>query len=190
MSDLYELSRPFTKEFVKKPPAGKYGDYVKHSTVNERLLSIVGPFTYALPQIVYGAAPEIKTTGQQSRTYPGRDHAVVGCVGRLTVTIDGRTVSVEEAGDVENPAMNLDGRNLKDASSDAFKRCCMRLGLGLHLWSGTDYFLDKQLHKQESTIEGDDDGRTETEDEPERRQGNLPAEESEGGEAETLEGIT
>ena len=174
MTDLYQLSRPFKGEFVKKPPAGKYGDYVKHSTVNERLLSIVGPFTYELPQIVHGPAPEIVTG---NKTYPARDHAVLGCVGRLTVTIDGRQVSVEEAGDVEIPAMNLDGRNLKDASSDAFKRCCMRLGLGLHLWSGTDYFLDKQLHKQETTIEGTDDGRTETE-------------ESEGGEAATLEGIT
>ena len=183
MSDLYELSRPFTKEFVKKPPAGKFGDYVKHSTVNERLLSIVGPFTYELPQIVHGFAPEIKT---ENRTYPSRDHAVLGCVGRLTVDIDGRTVTVEEAGDVEQPAMNLDGRNLKDASSDAFKRCCMRLGLGLHLWSGSDYFLDKQLHKLENPtygtpIEGDDDGRTETNEEDS---------ESAGGEAATLEGIT
>lgn len=171
MSDLYELSRPFPDGLVKPPAQGKYGDYVKHSTVNERLLSILGPFSYELPQIIHGHAPEIKT---QNRTYPAREHAVIGCVGRLTVEIDGKTVTVEEAGDVENPAMNEDGRNLKDASSDAFKRCCMRIGLGLHLWSGSDYFLDKQLAKEE----GGTDGR------------HQETEESEGGEAETLEGIT
>ena len=147
--------------------------------MNERLLSIVGPFTYELPQIVHGFAPEIKT---ENRTYPSRDHAVLGCVGRLTVDIDGRMVTVEEAGDVEQPAMNLDGRNLKDASSDAFKRCCMRLGLGLHLWSGDDYFLDKQLHKQEQPEkEGTDNGRTETNEEDSESASSSP---------ETLEGIT
>ena len=37
----------------------------------------------------------------------------------------------------------------KNATSDAFKRCWMRLGLGLHLWSGSSYFLDRQLAKSE-----------------------------------------
>jgi len=40
---------------------------------------------------------------------------------------------------------------MKDAVSDAVKRCAMALGVGLHLWSqinNTDeYFLDKQLAK-------------------------------------------
>jgi hypothetical protein len=145
MSDLYELSRPFTDQFVKKAPTGKYGDYVSHSTVNERLLSIVGPFTWEIAQIIHGPTGEVKG---QNQTWPARDHAIIGCVGRLTVTVDGKTVTVEEVGDVEQAAMNEDGRNLKDASSDAFKRCCMRLGLGLHLWSQKDYFLDKQLAKE------------------------------------------
>ena len=30
-----------------------------------------------------------------------------------------------------------DGSNLKDAESDAFKRACMRFGLGIELWSGS-----------------------------------------------------
>ena len=30
-----------------------------------------------------------------------------------------------------------DGNNLKDAESDAFKRACMRFGLGVELWSGS-----------------------------------------------------
>ena len=148
MSQLYELARPFPKDLIKSAPAGKFGDYVKHSTVNERLLSIVGPFTYEIAQVLHGPTPEVKGT---NTTWPGRDHAVVGCVGRLTVIIDKQQVTVEEVGDVEQAAMNEDGRNLKDASSDAFKRCAMRLGLGLHLWSGPDYFLDKQLEKEEDS---------------------------------------
>jgi len=34
---------------------------------------------------------------------------------------------------------------LKDAVSDGVKRCAMRVGLGLHLWSQNDYYLDRQL---------------------------------------------
>ena len=30
-----------------------------------------------------------------------------------------------------------DGSNLKDAESDAFKRACMRFGLGVELWTGS-----------------------------------------------------
>ena len=33
--------------------------------------------------------------------------------------------------------------------SDSFKRCAMKLGLGLHLWAGEEYYLDKQLDKKE-----------------------------------------
>ena len=44
---------------------------------------------------------------------------------------------------------------MKDAISDAVKRCAMALGIGLHLWSQFDgeseYFLDKQLEKYGDT---------------------------------------
>ena len=69
-----------------------------------------------------------------------------------SVEIDGKTVSVEEVGDVEKPSnWKTNGARMKDAVSDAVKRCAMALGVGLHLWSqinNTDeYFLDKQLAK-------------------------------------------
>jgi hypothetical protein len=149
-TQLEQLAEPFPPALIKQPPRGKYGVYVAHSTVVERLLSIVGPFGYEIVQVIHGYAPAVKGgddyTWDKPR-WPAREHAVVGCVGRLTVEVDGRKVIVEEAGDVEAPAMELDGRNLKDASSDAIKRCAMRLGLGLHLWSQDDYFLDRQLQK-------------------------------------------
>lgn len=148
MSDLRKLAEPFPAKLVKKPPQGKYGSYVSHSTVNERALSIVGPFSFRVVEVIHGTAfPVTVNKGKDTeRTYRERD-AVVGCLGELTVEIDGRTVTVTEVGDVEGAAAQEDGANLKEASSDAFKRCWMRLGLGLHLWSQDDYFLAAQLDK-------------------------------------------
>ena len=158
MSQREQLAVPFPAQLIKAPPKGKYGSYVQHSTVTERLLSIVGPFTYEITQVIFGVAPAIYEKGTGKVKWPAREHAVVGCIARLTVTIDGETVSVEEAGDVENPAMETDGRNLKDASSDAIKRCAMRVGLGLHLWSQDDYFLDRQLAKDAQSVAAAVDG--------------------------------
>jgi hypothetical protein len=146
MTQLRELASPFTGKLVKQAPSGKHGSYVSHSTVNERLLSVVGPFSFEITDLIRGWSDEvvINRGTDRERVFPSRD-AVVGCIGRLTVEIDGRTVSVSEIGDVEGAAGQPDGANAKEAASDAFKRCAMRLGLGLHLWSQNDYFLDKQL---------------------------------------------
>jgi hypothetical protein len=131
VSQLSELARRFPESLVKQKPGGKFAaDFVGHATINERLLECVGPFSW-----------EIVTTV----TNP--DGTLVGCTGRLTVTIDGREVTIVEAGDVEHPGPN-NGSNLKVAASDAFKRAAMRIGLGLHLWSPS-YFLDKALAKRD-----------------------------------------
>lgn len=149
MKELRQLAEPFPKKLVKSPPAGKYGSYVSHSTVNERALSIVGPFSFDVVEVIRGwCAPVTQNKGKSNEhKFPSRADAVVGCLGRLSVEIDGRLVSVTEVGDVEGAAAQEDGANLKEASSDAFKRCWMRLGLGLHLWSQGDYFLASQLDK-------------------------------------------
>jgi hypothetical protein len=146
VTDLRSLAEPFPAKLVKAPPQGKYGSYVSHSTVNERALSIVGPFSFEIIEVIRGHAHEviIKKGKPDERVFPARE-AIVGCLARLTVTIDGRETVITEAGDVEGAAAQEDGANLKEASSDAFKRCWMRTGLGLHLWSQSDYFLAKQL---------------------------------------------
>jgi hypothetical protein len=145
-SQLRQLAEPFPQALVKAPPAGKYGSYVGHSTVNERALSIVGPFSFEIIDVIRGHAHEVtvKKGKPDERVYPARD-AVVGCLAALTVEVDGRQIRIVEAGDVEGAAAQEDGANLKEASSDAFKRCWMRTGLGLHLWSQADYFLANQL---------------------------------------------
>ena len=150
MTQLRELATPFKGNLVKDPPRGKYGSYVSHSTVNERALSVVGAHSFELIEVVRGWADEVvvKKGKPDQRVFPARE-AVVGVLARLSVTIDGRQVSVVEAGDVEGAAGQEDGANLKEASSDAYKRCWMRLGLGLHLWSQDDFFLDRQLDKSD-----------------------------------------
>jgi len=150
MTDLQQLAVPFTGSLLKKAPAGKFGSYVSHSTITERLLSIVGPFTFEVTDLIRGWTDEV-VIGRgkpDQRVYPARD-AIVGCIARLEVEVDGRTVAISEVGDVEGAAAQSDGANAKEASSDALKRCAMRLGLGLHLWSQGDYFLDRQLAKAE-----------------------------------------
>jgi hypothetical protein len=71
----------------------------------------------------------------------------------MTVTVDGTRVSVVEAGECDNPQnKKTNGDRLKNAASDAFKRCAMRLGCGLHLWSD-DFFLYGVLQKRDENAE-------------------------------------
>ena len=85
---------------------------------------------------------------------------ITGVVLALTVEIDGQLVTVEEAGDVEQPFnWFTDGARMKDAVSDGVKRCAMAFGVGLHLWAqfdgSSEYFLDKQLEKGLSVEEAE-----------------------------------
>lgn len=128
MTQLQQLAEPFPPGLIKDPPKGKYGSYVPHSAVTERLLAVVGPFATDVRQFIYN----------------GDD--LTGVVLAMKVVIDGQVIEVTEIGDAENPGgRKNNGALAKDAVSDAIKRCAMRLGLGLHLWSQEDYFLDDML---------------------------------------------
>lgn len=123
MTNNVDLLSPFPQEIVRKAPAGKFGDYVPHSHYVERLRDSGVKYTWQC-EPVYG-------------TYNG-EKRIVGAKG--TITIDGMG-SYDGFGDVDtfklgNAKFN-DGTNLKDAESDAFKRACMRFGLGVELWSGS-----------------------------------------------------
>jgi hypothetical protein len=151
-ADLVELSRPFPTDFVERKDGQ---DYVAHHVVNQRLLSIVGPFDFELVQVIRGdvaeVPPDASSRSRRGRTgTPALHNVVVGGIWRLTCAIDGRQVRVEEVGDVGDVHnWAHDGARLKDAASDALKRCAMRLGLGLHLWAQEHYFLDQQLRAQQ-----------------------------------------
>lgn len=127
------LAKPVPGKFVSQVPAGggRKADYVSHAVITEILLAIVGPFGWTVEPLYEGAS-------------------IVGALGTLSCEIDGRAVTVTEVGDTTGQEAD-GGSRLKNAASDALKRCAMRLGLGLHLWSGADsYFLYRQLTGGES----------------------------------------
>ena len=134
MEQLYDLSRRFPDKFIHKNPSG-FGDYIQHSVIRQRLLSVLGAYSTDVVETIYD------------------DDMITGVILKLTCVIDNKEISVVEAGDVENPTnWKTNGARMKDAMSDAIKRCAMALGVGLHLWSQIDgedeYFLDKQLEKE------------------------------------------
>jgi len=146
MRDQTRLAKPFRQALVRKNPTG-YGDYVPHSAYVERMLHH-GGYDFEIIEIIRGDFLD-KQKQQQ--------HGVVGCLARLTAEVDGKIRTVVEVGDSEIPSnWPHDGARLKDAASDAFKRCCMRgFGLGLHLYSQDTYALHDALVAAD---EGGNDG--------------------------------
>lgn len=140
MTQLSDLAKPFTSLVKSGSDAGKFGDYVEHSAVNQRLLAHLGPFDQRIVEIVYDVHPDL---GQ----------VCTGVILELTLYIDGEQIKVQEVGDVEHPFRKgrTNGDRLKMAVSDALKRCAMRVGLGLHLYAQDDYFLDKLLEDKNGT---------------------------------------
>lgn len=136
VNNTNKLLSPFPAELVRKAPAGKFGDYVPHAHYVERLRDSGVTYSWEC-EPVYG-------------TFKG-DKRIVGAKGTITIEGMGSYVGF---GDVDtfklgNDKFN-DGSNLKDAESDAFKRACMRFGLGVELWSGS-----KQTEEEATAVASD-----------------------------------
>ena len=134
MNQLEQFAQRFPDKFIHDNPSG-FGDYIQHSVIRQRLLSVLGAYSTKIVETIYDEGG-----------------IVTGVVLELTCEIDGQKISIQEAGDVEKPTnWKTNGARMKDAMSDAIKRCAMALGVGLHLWSQMgdqdEYFLDKQLAK-------------------------------------------
>jgi len=140
VKNLKELAKPFAG-LVKGAAPGKFGDYVEHSAVTQRLLLHCGAYDQTVIREIYDEHKEYGKT-------------LTGVVLELKLKIDGEFICIQESGSVDKPykvtnrktgeRMN-NGERLKLAISDAHKRCAMRVGLGLHLWAQDDYFLYDQL---------------------------------------------
>ena len=128
---LRDLVKRIPASYVKTKPGGFQADYVSHADIQQILLAKIGPCTQEVKELIYNA-----------------EHQLQGCILRMTYEIDGQTVVIEEAGDVERPGAN-NGANAKNAVSDAVKRCAMRIGVGLHLWSQENYVLDQMAQDGE-----------------------------------------
>lgn len=166
------LSQPFPAKYVHENPSGG-GSYIKHHVIEQRLIQVFGrPPNFELVEIVRGDVPAIEPNpnGKSKRAKegsPALTNVVVGVIARLSVDVKGNSLApdklitsdtpdssltsvdrwvAEEAGDCEEPHnWKTDGQRLKDAMSDAYKRCAMRWGCGLHLWSQKEYFLHESL---------------------------------------------
>lgn len=125
--DLVALAAPFKDHQIQTKPGGFGARYVSHSEVQQRLLFHLGPTPQRVVEIIRNA-----------------DGQVHGVILEMTFTIDGETIVIQEAGDCERPGPN-DALNTQMAISSAIARCCMRVGLGLHLWAGDHYVLDRAL---------------------------------------------
>jgi hypothetical protein len=143
MSQLAKLAAPIPARFITQNSKGM--DAADHTVITQLLHLHVPGWSFEVAEVLRTEMPEKKG---RDKSWPG-GLMVTGCVGRLTVVLDGAPVTVEEAGGVENVQMHDgDGERLKHATSDALKRCAMRLGLGLHIWAQGSYFLDKSLEKR------------------------------------------
>lgn len=144
MSQLRDLARPIPAKYVGKSDKGM--DAADHTVITQLLHLRVPGWSFEITEVLRSEVPDKKG---QNNTWPG-GMFVTGCIGRLTCTLDGQRVVIEEAGGVELAGMkDGDGERLKHATSDALKRCAMRLGLGLHIWAQGSYFLDRALDKLE-----------------------------------------
>lgn len=155
MNQLKDLAAPIPDIYVHDNPSGG-GSYVAHPVITQKLLMDIGPFDFELVEIIRGHVagiapnPQAKSKRHQDGR-PSLDNAVVGAVCRIRATVDGRVTTVEEVGDCEDPHnWPHDGARLKDAMSDALKRCAMRLGVGLSIWAknGDEYFLGAVLARR------------------------------------------
>jgi len=127
-SQLYQLSRRFPEQYLGKK--GDRGDlYINHAIIKQRLIEVCGGYNFRVVREIYDDGGTL-----------------TGCLGELTVFIDGEERVVQDYGDVEHN-QNNNGANAKHCASDAFKRCASHLGLGLHVWINNQYFLDGKLSK-------------------------------------------
>src|SRR6056300_1937549 len=114
-----KLTKDFPKSVVKKAPPGKFGDCVPHHIYTQRLVDVIpGKYNFK-----YEALRD-------------KDGALAGA--KCILEIDGLG-TIEEVGDVDSNQLknnNTESELLKLAVSDGIKRCCMRFGIGLELWTG------------------------------------------------------
>ena len=145
-----KLTANFPKSVVKKAPKGKFGKYVPHHIYTQRLVDVVGG----------------KYNFYVKETVRDKNNAVVGAVCRLE--IEGLGV-VEEIGDVDTTQINrkqgiTESEILKLAVSDGIKRCCMRFGIGLELWTGDTTEEEHYAGEVEQVVEQPKKKRNSTRD--------------------------
>lgn len=154
---MYEMVLPINPKYIKPPAPGKHGRYIPHWVISQAIMLAVGHYDFEIRDIMYGFVPA-------HQEHPELPNAVVGVMARMTVEVDGRRVSVDEVGSCDAAGFeHNDAERLKKATSDALKRCAMRLGVGLQMWCKTpaEFFLPRVMHER-ATVEGSPDPEFDT----------------------------
>ena len=136
-TQLQALAKKIPPKWISTLPTGYGARYCSHAAVQQMLLATLGPTGQRVDQILYN------------------DGVITGVLLTMTFTIDGETVEITEAGDCDRPKPDNNGANMKNAISDAVKRCAMRVGKGLQLWCEDDdhYILDRVLAEKAGEYE-------------------------------------
>jgi len=133
-TQLQRLAKPFPGFMIQEKPGKFAAQFVSHSEVVQKLLAVVGPYDFEVREIIRGDSGKVEAV-----------------LATMTVTIDGRVTTITEVGECERPDnWPTEGARLKDAASDALKRCAMRFGVGLHLWAQDRFVLSNMLDKEET----------------------------------------
>ena len=126
-SQLRQLAEPFPEKLIKELPASEKRpalSYVAWFDKLQRLLSILGAVDWTVCQV-----------GKIS----GDDDEPMWVVGTISATVDGERVSVDGIGQ---------GKDAKNAESDALSRAATKLACGVHLATKGTYWLPAQLDKE------------------------------------------
>ena len=127
---LLALAKVFPQDFIKQKEMGKRSeDYLPYGTIAQRLLEVCGNYDWDF-EVIYS------------------ENIPVAVKGKLSVIIDNQHVEVHGSGTPQNLNEPV-GEQIKKMESDSFKRCARNIGLGLHLWTGSNpYWLEKVLVAQ------------------------------------------
>ena len=74
---LLELLVPFPKDYIKEKPGKAQASYVQHGVVRQRLLDVVGFYEWQIDREILNS-----------------DGSLSGCVGTLTIFLDGIPLKV------------------------------------------------------------------------------------------------
>ena len=120
MKQLTSLTKPVSPIFHETlPKAGRDLVFVSHANVTQILLANVGPFNF---EPVSGSAMFDSEGNLEGEKW------------RLTVTIDGETVSVVSTGDFDGPKGKGAGFRSQVIEGNALRRAAMRIGVFLEGW--------------------------------------------------------
>lgn len=138
MIQLMDLAKRLPEKWIQEKGTGFSAKYCSHGDIQQALLAKVGPSSQRIVEKIYN----------------NEGNVIEGVILEMQFIIDLEPVVIQEIGETERDTGN-NALNLKNSVSDAVKRCAMRVGLGLELWT-ENFALDKALQKRAEEQEAEE----------------------------------